>query len=439
MDPALAAPTSNGPPASPAAIPPAGAASPAAIPPAELDVELDRAMTEHYVEGRRGMRSLVSTSLLVALAAGVALLPAWPPARRVLGVELKTTLPLAAVSALSLVHAAIAFGRVGGRGRWYRVAEHVESLCSVSCGVALVYLSGSAASVFWIYFLLFIADSWNNPRDVGIHMGLFGLASAALAGAFGARGALTDVAIAGSIGVLGAVCIYAFASSARHRLRGEAERRILRARLEGLLVERERDRIARDLHDGVAADLSTLLWRATELKAAVAAAGNGEATSIVDELVSDARSSLDELRAIVFALRVSGGTWDDLRAELRTRVARLCAGSLRCEIAFHDDADAAEVPVDVRVHVVRIVQEGVRNAARHARAQVVRVELERGADDVVVRVADDGEGMPEGALEASRGGLANIAKRAELLGGAASWTYDGGTRLVVTLPLRAPR
>ncbi|MBX3221319.1 MAG: hypothetical protein KF795_12420 [Labilithrix sp.] len=430
----MAVPTSN----DPHAIPPAKISSPAgAVSPAEIDVELDRAMTEHYVEGRRGMRSLTSTALLVALAAGVALLPAWLPARRMLGVGLETTLPFAAISALSIVHAAIAFGRVGGRGRWYRVAEHVESVCSVSCGVALIYFSGSASSVFWLYFLLFVADSWNNPRDVRIQMTLFGVATSVLAVAFAVRGAFTDVAVVASVGVLGAVCIYAFAASARHRLRGEAERRALRARLEGLLVERERDRIARDLHDGVAADLSTLLWRARELKEAVAAAGNGEATSIVDDLVSDVRSSLDELRATVFALRVAGGTWDELCSELRTRVTRLCAGSLRCEIVFHDDEAAADVPVDVRIHVLRIVQEGVRNAVRHARAKVVRVELERGAR-VVVRISDDGEGMPDGALEASRGGLSNIVKRAHLLGGEASWSSDGGTHLVVTLPLGAP-
>lgn len=427
MDRALTAPTSNDP-----------SARAAAVSPEEIDVELDRAMSEHYVEGRRGMRSVSATTLLVALAACVALLPAWPPARRVLGVGLETTLPLVAISVSSIVHAAVAFARVGGLGRWYRVAEHVESLCSVSCGVALIYLSGSAASVFWVYFILFVADTWNNPRDVRLQVTMFGAATTALAAAFAARGALADVAVTGSIGVLGAVCIYAFAASARHRLRGEAERRVLRARLEGLLVERERDRIARDLHDGVAADLSTLLWRARELKEAVAAVGDGAATSIVDDLVSDVRSSLDELREVVFALRVSGGTWDELLSELRARVTRLCAGSLRGEIAFRDHEAAADVPVDVRIHVLRIVQEGVRNAVRHARAKVVRVEIERGARVVVVRVSDDGEGMPDGALEASRGGLSNIAKRARLLGGEASWSHDAGTHLVVTLPLGAP-
>ena len=401
-----------------------------------MDVELDRAMSEHYAEGRRGMRSFTATALLVAIAAGVALLPAWLPARRVLGVGIETTLPLTTISALSIVHAAIAFRRVGAHGRWYRAAEQLESLCSVSCGAALIYFSGSATSVFWIYFLLFVADAWNNPRDAKICIAMYSVATTALAAAFALREASADVAVTASLGVLGAVCIYVFAASAKHRLRGEAERRVLRSRLERLLVERERDRIARDLHDGVAADLSTLLWRARELKEAVAGLGDGQATSIVDDLVNDARSSLDELREVVFALRVSGGKWDEFLAELRTRVTRLCAGSLRCEIAIHDDETAPMVPVDVRVHILRIVQEGVRNAVRHARAQVVRVEIERGAR-IVIRVSDDGEGIPDDALSTSRGGLSNIAKRARILGGEASWSRNGGTELVVTLPLAA--
>lgn len=401
-----------------------------------MDVELDRAMSEHYAEGRRGMRSFTATTLLVIVAAGVALLPAWLPARRVLGVGLETTVPLTTISALSIVHAAIAFRRVGALGRWYRAAEQIESLCSVSCGAALIYFSGSATSIFWIYFLLFVADAWNNPRDAKICIAMYGVATTALAAAFAIRGAAADMAVSASLGVLGAVCIYVFAASAKHRLQGEAERRVLQSRLERLLVERERDRIARDLHDGVAADLSTLLWRARELKQAIAGIGDGQATSIVDDLVNDARSSLDELREVVFALRVSGGRWDEFLAELRARVMGLCAGSLRCEIAIHDDETAPMVPVDVRIHVLRIVQEAVRNAVRHARAQVVRVEIDRGAR-IVIRVSDDGEGLPDDALSTSRGGLSNISKRARILGGEASWSCTAGTQLVVTLPLAA--
>jgi len=236
-----------------------------------MDVELDRAMSEHYAEGRRGMRSFTATALLVAIAAGVALLPAWLPARRVLGVGIETTLPLTTISALSIVHAAIAFRRVGAHGRWYRAAEQLESLCSVSCGAALIYFSGSATSVFWIYFLLFVADAWNNPRDAKICIAMYSVATTALAAAFALREASADVAVTASLGVLGAVCIYVFAASAKHRLRGEAERRVLRSRLERLLVERERDRIARDLHDGVAADLSTPSWARIERPAATIA------------------------------------------------------------------------------------------------------------------------------------------------------------------------
>jgi signal transduction histidine kinase len=403
----------------------------AQVSPEAIEAEYRQVLSEHYAEGRRGMRSARATASLVAIAGGVALLPAWGPAHRMLGVGVETTVPLATVSALSIVHAAIAFHRVGGLGRWYRIAEHVESFCSVSCGVLLIYYSGSATSVFWIYFLLFVADSWNNPRDATICGIMYGLATAALAVAFAVRGASADAAVATSLGTLGVVCIYAFAASAKHRLRGEAERRVLQRRVESLLVERERDRIARDLHDGVAADLSTLLFRARELKEAV---GNGEAAALVDALMSDARSTLRELSEVVFALRVSGGTWDDFVDKLRTRVQGLCEGALRYEVVVYDQAGAVDLPVDMRIHVLRIVQEGVRNAVRHARAREVRVEIARGTS-LVVRVSDDGQGISAEALTIARGGVSNISARARILGGDASWSSDHGTRLVVTVPL----
>ena len=409
------------------------------ISPDAIDLEHERMLDEHFAVGRRGMRSPGATAGLVAVAAGVGVLPAWSPARQLLGIGLDVSVPLAAISALAIIHAAIAFHRVGGTGRWYRIAEHVESICSVSCGVLLIYFSGSAPSIFWIYLLLFIADAWNNPRDAKLQATLYGIGTAMLSIGFALRGALADAAIAASLGLFGAVCIFTFSSSATHRLRGEAERRVLRAQLEGLLVERERSRIARDLHDGVAADLSTLVWRAAELKEAVAGVGNGEASALVDELMSDARSSLDELGDVVFALRVSGDAWEDFVARLRQRITRLCAGSLRYELVIDDalDSQAPEVPVDVRIHMLRIVQEAVRNAIRHARAKSIRIEIERGAE-VVVRVSDDGDGISDEAIESSRGGVSNIATRARILGGAASWSRDSGTQLVVTLPANRP-
>ena len=399
--------------------------------PEELAAEYGRALTEHYTEGRRGMRSVGSTALLVAMGAVVAFLPLWSPARRVLGVGLESTLPLATISALSIVHAAVAFRRAGVLSRWYRTAEDIESFCSVSCGVSMIYLSGAATSVFWIYFVLFIADAWNTPQYATRAVLMFAGGTVVLSVAFAARGAVTDAAVAASLGVLGVACMHAFASSVRHRMRAEAERRILRGRLERLQVERERDRIARDLHDGVAADLSALVWRARELKETV---GGGEAAVLVDGLVADARRSLEDLREVLSAQRASEGTWDAFVAELRTRVERLCAASLSWEVVSTDSPGASVVPIEVRIQLLRIVQEGVRNTVQHARARAVRVEIERGTE-LRVCISDDGKGIPDDARVAPGRGLANISRRARELDGDASWSRAEGTRLVVRLPL----
>lgn len=404
----------------------------ALVSPAELEAEYQRALRQHYADGRRGMRTATTTLSFVVMAAIVALLPLWAPARLALGVGVETTLPLALVSALSIVHAAIAYRRGGPESRWNTLAEGIESTCSVGCSMLLIYASGSATSAFWLYLVLFIADAWNNPRHAPVQLALYAAGTLGLALGFVAGGAATDAAITGSLGVLGVASIHAFAASAKQRLRAEAERRCLRVRLEGVLVERERGRIAKDLHDGVAAELSALVWRARELKEAL---GEGRAAALADSIMADARRSLTELREVVQAQRAASEGWEEVVAELRARVERLCEHALACEVVTVDLPDAAEVPADVRFHLLRIVQEAVRNVVQHAEARAVRVELERGSA-LSIRVLDDGRGIPEKAFAAPHGGLSNIQERVRDLGGEAVWQRDAGTQLLVTFPLR---
>ena len=144
---------------------------------------------------------------------------------------------------------------------------------------------------------------------------------------------------------------------------------------------------------------------------------------------------MTELREVVRAQRVASEDWDDVVAEFRARVERLCERSLACEVVTVDLPDAAEVPAAVRFHLLRIVQEAVRNVVQHAEARSVRVEIERGSA-LSLRILDDGRGIPQEAFGAPHGGLSNIQERVRDLGGEAIWLRDGGTRLLVTLPLR---
>ncbi len=400
-----------------------------------LEEAYQRALAEHYAGGRAGMRSKTATIALMAMALTFACIPLWPFAERLLGVGVDVTLPIAALSAAFILHATLAFHRAGALSPWYRIAERLESVVSVGAALALILASGSSVSVFWLLFVMFIADTANNGYDVEWSLAVYGVSTAALAMLFGIGGQVEDAGITLALGVFGGCTIWALGVSVRRRLRAEAERALLRDKLSGVLVERERDRIARDLHDGVAADLSALVWRARALKAQMGAPG---AADVVDDLVSDAKRSLDDLRDVVGAMSGASQDWRSFTEELAARVAGLASGVLAHEVVCVDEEGAVEVPVETRVQVLRIVQEAVQNAARHAHASAVRVELSRGSA-LELRISDDGIGIAAEISQGARGGLRNIERRARSLGGdlvvLTRSDERRGAELAITIPL----
>ena len=97
------------------------------------------------------------------------------------------------------------------------------------------------------------------------------------------------------------------------------------------------------------------------------------------------------------------------------------------------------LPAAVESGLFHIAREALGHAARHARASVVSVALERRGGDVELRVVDDGVGFDITAIPAGRFGLVGMSERARLLGGLLRVvTAPGtGTTIVVTVPARA--
>jgi signal transduction histidine kinase len=89
------------------------------------------------------------------------------------------------------------------------------------------------------------------------------------------------------------------------------------------------------------------------------------------------------------------------------------------------------VPVAVADHLLSVLREALSNVARHAHAHRVDVEV-AAYDELVLRVVDDGVGVPDGGR---RSGITNMRERAELLGGSLQIGGDAGTELVWRVPL----
>lgn len=201
--------------------------------------------------------------------------------------------------------------------------------------------------------------------------------------------------------------------------------------------EEERTRIARELHDemgqqltGLKMDLSWIETRLRDDQAGLGEKVNGM-KRLVDAAVGSMRRIASELRPLML---------DDLG--LAAAVEWLALDfSRRTGIEVKLDLDAGIDGLDgsLSTSVFRIVQESLTNVARHADASRAGVSLAQVADQLVLKVRDDGKGMPSAGTGQTRSfGLIGIRERAYMFGGEMriSSQPGEGTTIEVTIPIR---
>jgi signal transduction histidine kinase len=182
-----------------------------------------------------------------------------------------------------------------------------------------------------------------------------------------------------------------------------------------LSIAAERNRLALDLHDAVSQKLFALMLNA-EAAARMLDRDPAAARDRVRTLQTLAQAALDELRSLVFELRPPELERDGLGGALRKHVAflrRLEQHEIELVVAEGLRTD----PVRDR-ELLRIAQEALQNAVKHAQAQHVSVRLDADGAALVLEVVDDGVGFdPEApAARSRRLGLTSMEERAARLG-----------------------
>jgi signal transduction histidine kinase len=182
-----------------------------------------------------------------------------------------------------------------------------------------------------------------------------------------------------------------------------------------LSIVSERNRLALELHDAVSQKLFSLVLTA-EAASTLLDRDPDAARAQMTRLQQLARQALDELRSLLLELRPPELERDGLAGALRKHVEVL-RGLHDVDIALDVDDDVAADATDG--DVLRIAQEALQNALRHAGARHVAVRLADGDGRLVLEVADDGAGFepadPE--LRSRRLGLTSMEERAQRLGG----------------------
>lgn len=207
--------------------------------------------------------------------------------------------------------------------------------------------------------------------------------------------------------------------------------------------EEERRRVAYEVHDGIAQlivsakqhlDTCTDLWPDGEGRSDTARVARELATSAdrLDRAITETRRVLKALRPPALD---STGLVDALRKSLDE--AGQEAG---WSVTFTESLDDLRLAPAVEMAVFRIVQEGLANAARHARTGTVAVDLRRDEDWLMLEVRDGGVGFVAADDRVWRQGfgLVSMRERACLLGGTCAIESEPhrGTRISVRLPLR---
>jgi signal transduction histidine kinase/ligand-binding sensor domain-containing protein len=229
---------------------------------------------------------------------------------------------------------------------------------------------------------------------------------------------------------LGAVGIGRYLSFRRLRLR-------LRELEQKTALDRERARIARDIHDDLGGSLTH-----TTLLVSLSQKNRGDAEKVgsyLKQVSANVREVVESLDEIVWAVNPGNDVLPHLVDYLGQFAADfLRAADLRCRIDFPENPPPLPVAPDVRHNLFLVVKETLNNIVRHARASEVRLELTLADEALRLTIEDDGCGAAEGAEGAFAHGLKNMRQRMSDLGGRCDIERHpgAGTRVTIFLPLR---
>jgi signal transduction histidine kinase len=190
-------------------------------------------------------------------------------------------------------------------------------------------------------------------------------------------------------------------------------------------VQKERQRLARDLHDDVGARLLTLVYSAADER-------QGEL----------ARDTLGELRAVIQDLESEHHSIETTLSELRVETVERCQYH-DVKLQWGKGGTSSEYPLSARQHanIKRIVREAITNALRHSDATKLIVDITIEAGKLIIEISNNNVHIVETNQSNPGRGMRNIESRAIELGGSAEWKIGrdsilGGYTVKIEIPLQ---
>lgn len=197
------------------------------------------------------------------------------------------------------------------------------------------------------------------------------------------------------------------------------------------IVEHERSRIARELHDSVSQQLFAAMMMLSAVTETYHTDENPKLATNLKKIESVIGNAQTEMRALLLHLRPVDLQGKSLKQGIHNLLIELQA-KIPLELTW--ELDDPKLETGIEDHLFRIIQEAVSNTMRHARANKLDVYLRETIDTITIRIVDDGCGFnPETTDKSSSYGLSNIKERVKGMGGSVSIISSPGQGTVIDI------
>jgi two-component system, NarL family, sensor kinase len=196
------------------------------------------------------------------------------------------------------------------------------------------------------------------------------------------------------------------------------------------MLEQERKRIAKDLHDDIGHVFSTLSWKLHQLTSATNGEDNGKILLDSQELI---HTGIRNVKSITYDMIPYGFEIFGLLTVIQNLCDRVISTG-RLDIHFEYPDEQPVLPEDAGINIYRIIQELISNTIKYASASIIRLHLVNDGDTLCLHYSDNGCGFDMEQIKKQRGfGLRNIESRIHMLGAAYHFNTAPGKGIQVDI------
>jgi signal transduction histidine kinase len=226
------------------------------------------------------------------------------------------------------------------------------------------------------------------------------------------------------------------ATDLEHQIEQQEQRHQLRQRA----VIEERERISREIHDGIAQLMAYVNTKASAIRLLLKKRQLKEAHSQLQQLEEASRESFTDIRTAILGLRTTDTQTAGLMATLKTFITKFSElTGIKVDLDLPDQSAAISLPPESELQLIRITQEALSNVQKHTSSGHAWVRLRSIDQSLELTIGDDGPGFnPKVPSEGRRPhfGLSTMRERAESIGGTfmVDSKLGNGTRVTVRIP-----